>query len=58
MSKRYKVCVIDEAADKQQCMEIETNGLPIEGLTALINGVLATVAKVFGAKPAGAPPAH
>jgi hypothetical protein len=49
MSKRYKVCVIDEEAHKEQCMEIETSGVPMEALASLISGVLAGFSKLFGA---------
>jgi hypothetical protein len=50
MTKRYKVCVIDEAAEKQQCIDIETNGMPMEALTSTISAMLAVFTRLFGVK--------
>ena len=48
MSNTYKVCVIDEAANKQQCVEIESYGVPMGVMATAITGILSLVSHLFG----------
>ena len=47
MQKQYKVCVIDEAASRQDCVEIQVSGLSMEALVTLIAGMLSSLARIF-----------